>query len=62
MRMSERACPSCGSSLETASLIGVDGGSTLDGFGLSDAAAARLLAYTQPLSVLCARCDTEAKI
>jgi hypothetical protein len=62
MRMSEQACPSCGSSLETASLVGVGRGSTLDGFGLSDAAAARLLAYTQPLSVLCPQCKTEAKI
>lgn len=61
-RLSEQACGSCGTSLETGSLVGMGGGSTLEGFGLSDAAAARLLAYTQPLSVLCPQCGKKAVI
>ena len=61
-RLGEHACRACGGSLEAASLSGVDGGTTLDEYRLSDAAAARLLALTQRLSVTCEQCGARAEI
>jgi hypothetical protein len=61
IRMAEHSCPTCGASLEDGLLVARGGGTVLEGFGLSDAAAARLIAYTERLSIRCA-CGTQSII
>ena len=61
IRMAEHSCPTCGTTLEDGFLVARGGGTALEGFGLSDAAAARLIACTQRLSIRCA-CGTQSII
>ena len=62
IRMAEHACPTCGTTLENGSLVARGGGAVLEGFGLSDGAAARLIACTERLSIRCSHCGTQSII
>jgi ribosomal protein L40E len=56
VRLAEQRCQRCGASLRSAAVLGVADGTSLDDLGLSDQAAARVLAATERALVLCRRC------
>ena len=61
-RLAEGVCLTCRAGLGAARLKKVMNGLTLPEFRFDDAAAAKIIAWTQQLSVECTECGTSAEI
>jgi hypothetical protein len=61
-RLRGRACERCGHSLELSSVVTAGEGTTLEEYGLSETAAAHLLAATEILRVQCDRCGATSDV
>jgi hypothetical protein len=61
-RLREHACQACGHSLEQSAVVRAGEGTTLEEYGLSETAAAHLLAATEVLTVVCGQCGSSCEL